>query len=193
MAHPLQDELKKPLKQQIEELFNNSREEFISTLSQRDYFRFLMEEREMSIESLAENSELSVQTINNFRCYNNLKTKRSTLKKLCLKGFKLSLYDSDLFFKKYNYLLKDSNDIDDIHFVKKLKILNNPNIINASLFSSNKKKDIIKQLVVLYPYITQDHVACILKLSRRTIIRYFHQLSIINIGSKKKPKWQIKE
>lgn len=193
MDHLLQDDIQKPLKQLRNELLSDSRSKYLSALSPTVCFKYLMKEREITIECLAEKSELSDSTIRKLRSVDNFNPTKETLQKLALKGFKLSLSDAECLYNKYGYTLINSQQKSDISFCKRLK--NNyffckPDFIHLS---SQAKKEFVKKVVKLFPNVTQQILADLLNLTRETINRYFKELSIVNSGCKKTPLWQIKE
>lgn len=193
MDHLLQDDIQKPLKQLRNELLSDSRSKYLSALSPTVCFKYLMKEREITIECLAEKSELSDSTIRKLRSVDNFNPTKETLQKLALKGFKLSLSDAECLYNKYGYTLINSQQKSDISFCKRIEINYFFCKTDFTHLSSQAKKEYVKRVVKQIPNITQQIIADELNLTRETINRYFKELSIVNLGSKKTPLWQIKE
>lgn len=194
MVRYLSDEHQKPQNQITEKLRSDTRFSYISSLSNSEYFCFLMSERPwLTIEKLAELTNVSDSLIKCFRRYNDVSTSKKTLKSFVLNGFFLTQHEAEQFFNRYGFTFEKSKQTDDLEFKKKLAVQTTILSFDICLLSADERKSCILNFIAKYNTVTQGVLASALKISRQTINRYFQDLSIINVGSKKKPKWQIKE
>ena len=184
----LQDDKQKPLNQVSDELLFK----YYASLSNSDFVRVLMKNcNNLTIEKLAELSNVSVSLIKKLLYDNDYCISKRNLQRITLYGFALSLDEAELLFNAYGFTIKLSKQKRDMEFRKKLKIREPFTCIDFSHLSKDDRKDYILKIIKIYNSLQQSLVADILKISRRTVCRLFRELSIINTGSRKNPKWKI--
>lgn len=193
MTHLLDDQ-QKPLKEITDMIVKNTRNEYVKTLSNTEYFRLLMSEKpDLTIEKLAERINASDSLIKKFLSDDEYLTSKKTLRNLALYGFALSVEEAEAFFVRYGFSFKESPQKGDVLFKTRLSALEPFNDYNINLLSNKSKKDIIVRIVSEFNSLTQSTISELLGVSLRTVQRYFKDLSIVNEGSKKKPNWQIQK
>lgn len=189
MAHPhyLTDELQKPPKN-IAKKFISARNEYTNELPNHLYFQFLMKERlGLTIESLAEESGISVELIKKLRYDDNYKTTKDTLRKISLYGLQLPCKEAEILFNRYGFTFERSRQSDDKIFKEKLKM--NSYIWFPDIMPLHTKLDLLLEYIKKEPVVTKQVLAELFAVSTRTVTRYFNELSIVNIGSRKMPIW----
>ena len=117
----------------------------------------------------------------------------ATLQTLCLKAFQFSLEEAVYFCERYRYSFIRSDDKEDVAFRDKLKQKESFLYDFSVDYPKPDRQAIILEIIKSDNTLTQEYLSSLLNVSRETIIRDFKELKIQNIGSKKKPKWEIEE
>lgn len=189
MAHPSQrqDEIKK-LQTTITERVMSVRKEYADRLSNHKYFQLLMLERPgLTIEQLAEMSNISIELVKKFRYDDNYSTTKETLRKVSLYGLALCPNEAETLFNRYGFTFERSRQKDDIKFREYIQ--NNRFVWNPGVLPSSVKMNLALDYVKKEPVVTKEFLADVFSVSTRTISRWFITLSVVNIGSRKTPIW----
>ena len=166
--------------------------DYFRSLSAGKMFKLYSKATHLTDEQLAEKLGISDSTLKRFKKHNYEYSRPdpSTLQKICL-NLRLSVDEAEIFCNNYSYLFINTHIKADKLFKKKLEA--NSFVPMTLKHSAEHRRIIIKSFVKKYDDITQKELAELLSVSIRTIIRDYQALNIINVGSKKKPKWEIVE
>ena len=166
--------------------------DYFRSLSASELFQLYCTATQLTDEKLAEKLGISDSTLKRFKKHNYEYSRPdpSTLQKICL-NLRLSVDEAEIFCNNYSYLFINTHIKADKLFKKKLE--GNIYVPMSHKLSKAHRRYLIKLFLKKYDDITQKELAELLCATPRTIIRDFQALNIINLGSKKKPKWEIVE
>ena len=174
-------------------LFNREKKH-LDKLSTVEFFDYVLSFKCITITSLYNSTDLSMTTLKKFRRRDlEYLPTADTLRTLCLDGFHFSYEEAEYFCARYEYTFKNSKFRKSVEFKKKLKKKEKVFTENRIYYPKPQRQAIIKEKINSGNALTQESLALLLNVSRETIARDFKELKIHNIGSKKKPKWEIEE
>ena len=192
MAHST-NEIKKPQKNISERISLEIKLKYFASLSNSEFFCCLMEaNNNVTIEELAEYSNVSDSLIRKLRYNNDYKISREKLQQISYYGLRLTLSEAEILFNRYGFTINLSNQQRDIQFKNKLKAREGYPHLNISHLSKKYRLEYITRFLEIDKSVTQNFLAKELGVSPRTISRYFKELSINNSDSRKRPNWILK-
>ncbi len=140
-----------------------------------EYFKYLMQKYKKSNINLIVDTGFGETTISKLKNLNNYIPKKSTLKRLAINGFNLSIEECETLFNNYGYTIINSAQKEDKMFLKRLSNIHSSKVI------PQKGKNIDTKILTIIksnPYITQDVLAYQLNISVSTVRRRFRMLRI---------------